>query len=223
LAQNLGPKFNPGDGFASCPALSRDQHWLFFATDGLDGFGDLDVFASFREDTSDNFAWEAPINLGKGVNSRFGDSGETFFVDPETGVLTMYFASNRLGGGSDDWDIYVSSLGDDGTFVPAVLVPELNSPRRDAHPTITRDGLEILLASNREGSIGGSLDLWVSRRATTQDAWSTPVNLGSVVNTADDERAPYLSGDGQRLYFTSNRPGCCGGNDFYVTTRSLLR
>ena len=127
----------------------------------------------------------------------------------------MYFASNRPGLG--DWDIYVSTLGDDGVFGDAVLVPELSSPSRDAHPTITCDGLEIFLASNREGSYGG-IDLWVSTRSTTSDTWSTPVNLGPTINTIDDERAPYLSADGRKLYFTSNRPGGFGLDDFYVTT-----
>src|SRR6202158_6593117 len=112
----------------------------------------------------------------------------------------MYVASTRPGLG--DWDIYHSTLGDDGAFGPAILVPELSSPQRDAHPTIRRNGLEIFVASNRPGSIGG-IDLWVSTRPTIHDAWSTPLNLGPTVNTLDDERAPYLSADGERLYFTS--------------------
>jgi Tol biopolymer transport system component len=132
----------------------------------------------------------------------------------------MYFASARpqgLGG----LDIYTSTPGVDGVFGPAVLVPELSSPYRDAHPTVRRDGLEIFLASDRVGTAGG-LDLWVSTRPTTHDAWSAPVNLGPVVNTPANERAPYLSADGQRLYFTSDRLGGFGGNDFYVMTREKL-
>jgi Tol biopolymer transport system component len=128
----------------------------------------------------------------------------------------MYFASTRPGFG--DYDIYTSTLGDDGTFGPAVLVPELSTPQLDGHPTIRCDGLEIILASNRDGSAGG-LDLWVSTRPTTHDAWSAPVNLGLTINTPNNERAPYLSADGETLYFTSDRPGGFGGNDFYMTTR----
>jgi len=218
-AQNLGPTLNTSGGEA-CVALSPDEHRLFFCSNGRGGFGGFDIFVSFRKDTSDNFGWEEPVNLGEGVNSEFDDGDETFFLNPQTGVLTLYFASNRPGGGIDDWDIYMSTEREDSTFNRAVLVPELSSPRRDAHPTITCDGLEIFLASNRPGSYGG-IDLWVSMRRTTHDAWSTPVNLGPVVNTLDDERAPYLSADAQRLYFTSNRPGGFGGNDFYVTTRTL--
>jgi hypothetical protein len=161
--------------------------WLFFCSNGRGGFGSFDIFASFRKDTSDNFGWEDPVNLGPGVNSEFEDDDPTLFVDEETGVVTMYFASVRPEG-PGDLDIYMSTLGDDGTFGPAVLVPELSSPQRDAHPTVRRDGLEIFLASNRPGSVGG-IDLWVSTRPTTHDAWSTPLNLGPTVNTLANKRA----------------------------------
>jgi probable HAF family extracellular repeat protein len=218
-AQNLGPKFNTSLNEA-CPALSPDGHWLFFCSNGRGGFGSFDIFASFREDTSDNFGWGEPINLGNGVNSEFEDDDPTLFVDPETGTVTMYFASRRPTG-LGELDIYMSTLGEDGNFGPAVLVPELSSPQRDAHPSIRCDGLEIFLSSNRPGSVGG-IDLWVSTRPTTHDAWSTPVNLGPTVNTEFNERAPYLSADGQALFFMSDRPGGFGGNDFYVTTRTRL-
>jgi Tol biopolymer transport system component len=217
-AQNLGPRFNTNKDEV-CPLVSPDAQWLFFCSRGLGGLGGLDVFAAFREDTSDNFGWGDPVNLGPGVNSEFEDGDPTLVVDSETSLTKMYFASTRPGLG--DYDIYLSTLSDDGAFGPAVLVPELSSPQRDAHPTIRRDGLEIFLASNRPGSAGG-IDLWVSARPTTRDAWSTPLNLGPTVNTVADERAPYLSADGERLYFTSDRPGGFGGNDFYVITRNRL-
>src|SRR5262249_32903735 len=143
----------------------------------------------------------------------------TLFVDAETGVLTMYFVGARPGG-PGDLDVYTSTLGEDGKFGLAVLVPELSSPQRDAHPTVRCDGLEIFLASNRPGTFG-LIDLWVSNRPTTHDVWSTPVNLGPMINTSANERAPYLSADGQTLFFTSDRPDGFGDNDFYMTTRTL--
>jgi hypothetical protein len=41
--------------------------------------------------------------------------------------------------------------------------------------------------------------------------WSTPVNLGRVVNTGFNDNHPAISKDGLSLYITSNRPG--GVND----------
>jgi len=71
-----------------------------------------------------------------------------------------------------------------------VVLPELSSPSRDTHPTISRDGLEIFISSNRIGAFGG-IDLWVvARRATTHDALVKHVHLGSAVNKSANERAP---------------------------------
>ena len=50
--------------------------------------------------------------------------------------------------------------------------------------------------------------------------WSTPVNLGPVVNSAVSETGPALSPDGLSLYFYSNRPGGFGGDDIWVSQRA---
>jgi Tol biopolymer transport system component len=50
--------------------------------------------------------------------------------------------------------------------------------------------------------------------------WSTPVNLGPVVNSAARDDNPALSADGLSLYFGSNRPGGFGDIDIWVTRRA---
>jgi len=50
--------------------------------------------------------------------------------------------------------------------------------------------------------------------------WSTPVNLGPVVNSAARDDNPALSADGLSLYFGSNRPGGVGDIDIWVTRRA---
>lgn len=73
---------------------------------------------------------------------------------------------------------------------------------------ISADGRELYFHSSRPGGYGG-LDLWVSQK--TADDWGLPFNLGSTVNTAADEGWPYISPDGQELWFTGQskqgRPG----------------
>ena len=49
--------------------------------------------------------------------------------------------------------------------------------------------------------------------------WSEPLNIGSNVNTAADESAPFLAADDKTLYFSSNGYPGYGGHDIYVTTR----
>ncbi|HHG86346.1 MAG TPA: tetratricopeptide repeat protein [Bacteroidetes bacterium] len=38
-----------------------------------------------------------------------------------------------------------------------------------------------------------------------------PLNLGDEINTQFEEYLPYLTADGQTIFFTSRRPGCTGG------------
>ena len=79
----------------------------------------------------------------------------------------------------------------------------------------------MFLTSDRPGTLGG-LDLWVSTRATTTDAWSVPVNLGPVVNTAAMDAGSALSFHGTELYFSSNRADTLGSRDLYRTSRSKI-
>jgi hypothetical protein len=106
----------------------------------------------------------------------------------------------------------------DGTLCPAVV----NSAFDDSHPAISKDDLSLFFASTRPGGFG-EFDLWVTQRDTPDDCWQPPVNLGPVVNSASRDFAPSLTTDGHWLYFHSNRPGGCGGQDMWVTHRQDKR
>ena len=110
----------------------------------------------------------------------------------------------------------------DGSFGPATLVAELSSALNENDPSIRHDGREIFFQSNRAGSMGAALDLWTATRESALDAWATPENLGSTVNTTFMERNASLSSDGKTLFFSSDRPGGSGGLDLYMSTRTKL-
>jgi hypothetical protein len=198
-------------------SLSRDGHFLFFNSDGPDGFGGFDIWVSWRAHVHDDFAWQPPVNLGPAINTAAFDGAAAFFENDETGMPQIYFVSNRPGGLGLQ-DIYVSTLAN-GSLTPAVLVSELSSPRGDFTPVLRHDGLEILIASTRTGSLGAQ-DLWVATRATVFDSWSEPVNLGVLINSASNENFPSLSRNGQTLFFNSNRSDSFGGSDLYMSTRT---
>jgi hypothetical protein len=216
---NLGPPVNTSLG-ERAPAFSRDGHWMFFVSDRTGGSGGDDIWASWRTNIHDDFAWQPPINLGTGVNSSLFDAGASFFENEEAGAPLLFFGSTRTGGPGGE-DIYVSAQTADGSFGPATLVPELSSPQADRRPTIRFDGLEIIFFSNRPGTLGGA-DLWASTRDTVLDSWSLPVNLGPVVNSTSNDAPSYLSSDGRVLFMTSDRPGGFSGLDLYVTTRQRI-
>ena len=62
--------------------------------------------------------------------------------------------------------------------MPINLGPLVNSPFDDISPHVSKNGRSLYFASTRDsGSFGGE-DIWISRRATDDDAWGVPVNLG---------------------------------------------
>ncbi len=101
---------------------------------------------------------------------------------------------------------------------PVHLDAPINTPNADQSPALSPDGLSLYLASDRPGTFGG-VDLWVSRRASRNSDWGTPVNLGASINSSSLESGPNLSPDGHLLFFQSNRPGGQGSNDIYVSRR----
>ena len=226
--QNLGPTINGPFG-ESGPVVSIDGHKLYFSSDRPGGFGGSDLYVSRRHNKRDDFGWRAPENLGNTINTPSKEAFAVPFEDDATGMISLYFVSNRPGSLGDD-DIYVSVLQADETFGPAVLVEELSSYSADRHPDIRRDGLEFFFMSNRPGSIptvlgNPSFDIWVSTRASTSDPWSTPVNVGPLINTNRHDGHPALSFDGTTLYFFSaQRPGNVTPLfDIWVSTRTKLK
>ncbi len=220
-ADSWGPPANVGAPvntawFDQAPSLSRDGHWLFLNSNRTGTFGRNDLWVSHRDNVTDNFGWQTPVNLGPGVNTAFIDQGASYFEN-HSGVPLLYFGSNRPGMGASD--IYVSAQLPDGSFGPAELVEELSSPYQDQRPVVRFDGLEMFLFSDRPGTLG-DYDLWSSSRRSVSDPWTTPVNLGAQVNSDSPDQQGWLASDRRTLYFSSSRPGGIGGLDLYVTTRA---
>jgi Tol biopolymer transport system component len=124
----------------------------------------------------------------------------------------LFFSST---GDDNNQDLYVSKRIAPGRFGPPTTIVELSTPADDRMPNVSRDGLTMVFVSNRTDLPGaqGNLDVYVSHRASTNDPWSTPVNLGGHVNTDGAETRPTLSADGERLYF--GRSG-----DIWMSTRT---
>ena len=162
------------------PSLSRDGHLMFFNSNRPGGFGDVDLWVAFRDHVHDDFAWQAPFNLGQGVNSAGFDAGAGYFENDDGGTPLLFFGRGTSQATQETTtDFFVSELQADRTFGPARLIPELSSPTGDQRPIIRFDGLEIFFTSNRPGSTPDALgaltrDIWVATRNSVHDHWSTP-------------------------------------------------
>lgn len=81
------------------------------------------------------------------------------------------------------------------------------------HPCISPDGLTLYFSSDMPDGYG-DYDLWVAKRASVNDEFGTPVNLGDKINTPGREVFPTINQDSV-LYFSSNGLPGIGGLDLF--------
>jgi hypothetical protein len=214
---NLGEPINStADDF--CPTPVRGRGLFFVSREALPGACGLGDIYFTRRDPSGG--WAEPEHLAcspEGPNSALDEQGPSY-VELDGGAFLFFSSSSAVVPG----DIYVSERLAEGSFGPASPVVELNSTGNDIQPNVRKDGLEIVFSSNH-GYPGaqGLQDVYVSIRASIDDPWSTPVNLGTTVNTAASETRPSLSWKALTLLF-GRAPGPEGSSDIYVSTRDKL-
>jgi hypothetical protein len=167
-----------------------------------------------------DFTFGEPTNMGPTINSSAWDNGPSISADG----LSLFFHSQR-GGGYGGEDIWVTSRASkaDPWGSPVNLGPTVNRSSHEYGACISANGLMLYFVSNRPGGYG-SYDIWVTKRATTDDDWGTPENLGPTVNSSASEAGPAISADGLTLYFCDYatgpyRPGGFGSSDLWMTTR----
>lgn len=83
----MGDSINTS-GYEISPYLFYDKKTLMFASNGLGGEGDCDIFYSYRLDSSWT-RWSKPVNAGKKINSSGFDAFPFAYGE------TLYFSSNR--------------------------------------------------------------------------------------------------------------------------------
>lgn len=79
------------------------------------------------------------------------------------------------------------------------------------------EGYSLYFASDRPGGFG-KMDIWKSDFDANM-RFSDPVNLGSVINTFDDEMTPYMDTRNSVLYFSSYGHAGLGGMDIFKSQR----
>ncbi len=126
----------------------------------------------------------------------------------------LYFASDMPGslGASD---IYVVDVLADGTFgIPINLGTPINTEGKETFPFIGKSGT-LYFASDGHPGLGG-LDLF----SVDLNKKQTVTNLGSPLNSSEDDFSIILDEKEEKGYFASNRNGGIGNDDIYTLTKS---
>ncbi|MFN4885565.1 MAG: hypothetical protein ACK5HD_05030 [Bacteroidota bacterium] len=199
------------------PVLTFDESSIFFTSRRLrpdstnseirdpetDQFKD-DIYVSFR--TKEN-TWSKPELL----NLNTDDHDASISVSPDG--LTLFVYQDSLGDGQLKYSKLIGETWSD----PAKLGSDINTSHWETHVTVSADGNELYFVSNRPGGSGGR-DIY--RCVKLPDGnWSKALNIGKKINTKYEEDAPFLSPDGQFLYFASKGHNTMGGFDLFVSKK----
>ena len=153
--------------------------------------------------------WSTPKPMFTGINSEANDGGIAFdrkgtdlyftrceFEKGKIGICEIYF-TRRAG---QEWETPTAiSLGADSFTV--------------GQPVLSADEQTLYFVSDMPGGQGGK-DLWKATFDKKNKSWTAVTNLGSRVNTAEDEMFPFITAD-NTLYFSSKGFSGMGGLDIY--------
>lgn len=149
----------------------------------------LNIGLSADDKVQQKSEW-TPIKV---INTEYQEFSPTISPDGKY----MIFNSNRPGGLGDE-DLWISNYLNGQWSEPENLAI-LNSPYHDQNPFITYDGQALLFSSDRDGGYGVA-DIYIAYKHG--NTWTTPANLGPVINKDYSQSMPSLSMDNKELFFT---------------------
>lgn len=189
--------------------ISPDGKRMFFASNRPSSSG-MDIWmAEWKSDTS----WTAPVRLPEPINSTAEDGSPCI-----TKNGTLYFKSLRSGGIGDSW-LYRAIMKDGAYTQIESLGNDIKTTKQESEPYVAPDESYLIFISQTRHGGNGGWDLWICFR-NKDNSWTQPINMGSEINTADDEYGPRVTHDGKYLFFTRENRGKT--MDIYWVSASII-
>ncbi|MEI6885781.1 MAG: OmpA family protein [Bacteroidota bacterium] len=152
--------------------------------------------------------------LPEPFNIQDNEGGATLTADNNTLFYTVCKYDNAKH--YLNCDVYYSERVN-GDWTPIKSVSDkINLPYSwESQPSISADGRSLYFVSDRQGGFGG-YDIYRSIKNENGE-WGTPINLGPVINSKGNEKAPFIHPDGKTLYFSSDGWVGLGGYDIFYS------
>lgn len=147
----------------------------------------------------------------QGINYTAGVEPYLFFYNDST----LLFADIRPEG-KGGYDLYLA-LHRKGAWMPPMhLGAPINTPYDEIAPFLAKDGQTIYYSTNNPTLSIGGFDVVMSTYQALSQAWQTPINIGTPLNSPADDTDFRLTRDAEIAFFTSDRMGGHGGRDLYA-------
>ena len=170
-----------------------------------------DLFTAAGRGTDFDSSVKVTIPTVKGVDqgvAALTSNGSMMFITRWTRV-----------NGEKQASIYVSTRQGAGWSDPKPLGQEVNVPGFSSlQPFVTPDDKYLFFASNRPGGMGKN-DIWYS--PLQNGTPGAAKNMGTGINSRDEEQAPYYDTRSGTLIFSSDGRVGFGGLDFFVSQGAL--
>ena len=204
--RELPPPFNMANNNGAA-SITADNKTMYFVVCQNNEYKACDIWYSERQTVGWNTMSPVPGKLNIGTE---WDSQPSISFDGKE----MIFVSDRPGGHGGS-DLYISKKMPDGTWSAGQnLGPVINSDKNELTPFLHSDSKTLYFSSKGHNSLGG-YDIFFSRQAP-DGAWSKPQNIGSPINTVNDEVSFFVSLDGKRGFFSSDKLKGPGGKDVFM-------
>jgi OmpA-OmpF porin, OOP family len=195
ISKNINTRLNEG----TCTISADGRRLIFTSCSGRDGVGSCDLYETQKLGDE----WSVPKNLGYNVNSVDWESQPSLSADGRT----LYFVSDRRAG-MGRRDIWISKLDDQGKWTKAVNAGKpINSQFDEMSPFIHVNNRTLFYATDGLPGFGGK-DIFFTEKDSS--GWSTPKNIGSPVNTHDDQFSLFITADGTKGYYSQDEVASMG-------------
>ncbi len=134
--------------------------------------------------------WSEPINVGPPVNSATHELKPSLTPFSDMMVLET--------GRGDSSGLFTTHLVN-GQWTELQYVHSIGNPSSWVGPALSPDGNEIYFSCLCGGY--GDYDIWKVVFDSISGIWSDPINLGPNINDWGGQTSPFLSYNGQNLYF----------------------
>jgi outer membrane protein OmpA-like peptidoglycan-associated protein/tetratricopeptide (TPR) repeat protein len=192
------------------PVMTADDETLIFT--GLTEQRDENIYTTHRL-KGNRGGWDVPEEISKSINTSNNEGTCSVSADGRTLVFT---ACNRPDG-YGSCDLYITRKEGKDWSAPLNLGQEINTRDWESQPSLSADGHLLYFASDRKGG-QGKRDIWVTK-LDEKGKWTTPKNLGTHINTPDEENAPFIHANGRTLFYASNGFPGMGGFDIFISQR----